>query len=69
MKKILNISIILCLVTLFIGCTKDEIYPSTVVTEVYPEIELIGDEVVVLSAGQTFVDPGAKVSPGYDKNG
>ena len=69
MKKILNITYILCLVTLFIGCTKDNLYPSTIAIEAFPSITLNGGEVMVLSAGQTFADPGATVHPGYDDKG
>lgn len=61
--------IILSATVLFMGCNKDVPAVSKVVQEVYPTIALKGSDLVVVPAGQTFVDPGATVMPGYNASG
>lgn len=66
-NKILSI-LALSLMIAFIGCKK-EVMPSKTVTVAYPSITLKGSDLVVVPAGQTFVDPGATVAPGYNTSG
>lgn len=69
MKKNLLILIIIGTITFQFGCSKDPANVSKTVVESYPSIQLNGNEVVVLSPGQTFVDAGATVSPAYNSSG
>lgn len=67
-NKFLNI-LSVGLAFVILGCDKDVAPVSKTVQEAFPIIELKGAEVVVLSAGQAFTDPGALVNPGYDASG
>lgn len=67
-NNFLNAIIVGCIV-LLMGCEKDVPAVSKTVVESYPEITLKGSDLIVVPVGQTFVDPGATVMPGYNKNG
>lgn len=69
MKNNFLIAILVCSLILTLGCEKDNSNVSKTVVESFPVVQLNGNEVVVLSAGQTFVDPGALVNPGYTEDG
>ena len=67
-NKILNTIITGCII-LTLGCQKDVPAVSKTVVEAYPVITLKGADLIVVPAGQTFVDPGASVMPGYNADG
>lgn len=68
-KNIFKLMPLVALTLFLVGCSKDEALVSKTVTEAYPTITLNGNEVIVLTAGQTFVDPGATVAPAYNTSG
>lgn len=67
-NNFLNAIIVACTV-LLMGCEKEVPAVSKTVVEAYPEITLKGADLIVVPAGQTFVDPGATVMPGYNSAG
>ena len=64
MKKILYISL-LAIITLFSACDDKETEDISRVTE-YPIITVLGDDLIYVERGTTFVDPGATSSGGEE---
>jgi hypothetical protein len=62
MKKIISL-IIIAIGGLFAACTEVETKDVSKVTY-YPNIEVLGDEVMYIAKGATFTDPGAKAMAG-----